>query len=100
MADVDSKTLNEAIVTAIGETAIPGVDEDALRKRFGDERGAALAEEVTRLTREAASTPIEWGSKSLREGVEEILTKFHDHYPDLNPDALNEIGRCVGWTLR
>jgi hypothetical protein len=32
--------------------------------------------------------------------VNDILQRFHKKHPDLSPEALHQIGRCVGWNLR
>lgn len=92
--------LNNAIVAAIADTAIPHVDRDKVVALFGPEAGAILANRVSVLVREAASTPIEWGEMTLAEGVQDILDRFSTAHPELSSEALAEIGRCVGWQLR
>ncbi|BBZ34482.1 hypothetical protein AWB99_00095 [Mycolicibacterium confluentis] len=48
----------------------------------------------------AASMPVEWGTKTLAEGVQDILGRFGAVHPELSVKALAEIGRGVGWRLR
>jgi hypothetical protein len=67
---------------------------------FGEAEGEALNARISDLIREAVSMPIEWGNMTLEEGVNDILRRFHERHPDLSPEALREIGRCVGWNLR
>ncbi|MCV7319464.1 hypothetical protein [Mycolicibacterium confluentis] len=44
--------------------------------------------------------PVEWGTKTLAEGVQDILGRFGAVHPELSVKALAEIGRGVGWRLR
>ncbi|GEM_PF-7025734 len=97
MGDVD---FNEAIVQAIGDRAVPSIDSERLVEIYGDQQGAELADTITALVREATSMPIDWGDMTLAEGVRDILGRFGKKYPELSPQALHEIGRCVGWALR
>jgi len=53
-----------------------------------------------RIVREASSMPIEWGTMSLVEGVNDIMARFSATYPELSREALFQIGRCVGWLWR
>ncbi len=97
---MDASTVNSAIVTAIGDSAIPGVDEQRLVDEYGPEEGSQLASLVRDLVQEAVGMPIVWGDKSLKDGVLEILTSFKKLHPELSSEALHEIGRCVGWNWR
>lgn len=97
---MDSGTLNAAIVAAIKDTAVPHIDREKIYEIFGSDQGEVICTRVADLVREAVSTPIEWGSMTLQEGVEDILQRFHDKHPELSAEALHEIGRCVGWNLR
>lgn len=97
---MDSDTLNAAIVAAIKDTVVPHVDKGKLSEIFGPAEGDLITAQVSDLVREAASTPIEWGSMTLEEGVNDILRRFHTKHPELSRAALHEIGRCVGWNLR
>ncbi|WP_082970972.1 hypothetical protein [Mycobacterium sp. E3298] len=97
---MDTDDLNAAIVVAIADTAVPHVDKQRLTEAYGPEQGERLNAQVSDLVREAASMPIEWGSMTLKEGVDDILRRFHERHPELSPEALHEIGRCVGWNLR
>lgn len=92
--------VNRAVVVGIADSAAPRVDRARIVQEFGDELGAQMADEVESLVREAAATPVEWGTKSLLQVVEEILEEVHRARPELSPDALHEIGRCVGWQWR
>lgn len=95
-----SDIVNEAVVAAIKDTAIPHVDQNRILELYGNERGSGLADRVAALVNEAASMPIEWGQMTLAEGVQDILGRFSARHPELSHDALTEIGRCVGWQLR
>ena len=75
-------------------------DRARIVQEFGAELGPQLADEVESLVREAAASSVKWGTKSLRQVVEEILEEVHRARPELYPDALHEIGRCVGWQWR
>lgn len=97
---VDAATLNAAVVIAIKGSKIPRIDATKLAEEFGQERSEALFQAVSELVREAVRTPIEWGDLTLEQGVNDILRRFHDKHPELSPEALHEIGRCVGWNLR
>lgn len=37
---------------------------------------------------------------TLAEGVNDIISRFSVLHPELSPEALDQIGRCVGWQLR
>jgi hypothetical protein len=97
---MDADDVNRAVIVGVADSAVPRVDRARIIEEFGDERGPQLVETVEQLVREAASTHVEWGSKTLRQGVEEILEGMHRLHPELSADALHEIGRCVGWQLR
>jgi hypothetical protein len=92
--------VNRAVIAGIADSAVPRVDRARIVQEFGDDLGPRMADEVEGLVREAASTHIEWGSKTLREGVDEVLQRMQHVHPELSPEALHEIGRCVGWQLR
>lgn len=93
-------TLNSAIVVAVKDTAVPGVDKTKLLRVFGSAEAEILGVQISDLIREAVSMPIEWGNMTLEEGVNDILRRFHERHPALSAEALHEIGRCVGWNLR
>lgn len=97
---LNSDTLNSAIVIAVKDTAVPRVDKTKLLQAFGPAEGEVLSAQVSDLICEAVSMPIEWGSMTLEEGVNDILGRFHERHPELSAEALHEIGRCVGWNLR
>lgn len=97
---MDPATINAAIVVAIGGTAIPHVDIQKLREVYGPSQAEWLLQRVSELVHEAASIPIEWGDMTLAEGVNDLLQRFHEKHRDLSEEALQEIGRCVGWNLR
>lgn len=97
---MQADVLNRAIVVGLADSAIPRIDRNKITQEFGDVLGPQIADVIEGLVKEAASTHIEWGSKTLREGVEEILDGIHRVHPELSPEALHEIGRCVGWQLR
>ncbi len=44
--------------------------------------------------------PIEWGTMSLVEGVNDLMARYGVMHPELTRDALFQIGRCVGWLWR
>lgn len=44
--------------------------------------------------------PIDWGTMTLAQGVNDIMARFSERYPELSAEALQEIGRCVGWQWR
>ncbi|MDY6997009.1 MAG: hypothetical protein SW019_10455 [Actinomycetota bacterium] len=92
--------MNEAVVAAIKDTAVPHVDRNKILELYGNEPGTDLADRVAALVKEAASMPIEWGQMTLAEGVQDILDRFSTLHPELSHEALREIGRCVGWQLR
>jgi CRP-like cAMP-binding protein len=97
---MNSDSLNSAIVTAIKDSVVPGIDKEKLLQAFGDTEGEALNTQISGLVREAVSMPIDWGIMTLEEGVNDILRRFHERHPELSQEALHEIGRCVGWNLR
>lgn len=97
---MDADRINEAIVTSIGETGIPRVDRQRLIDLYGESEGSVLAERVVAMVQEAVAMPIEWGDMTLAEGVNNIMGRFSQLHPELSPEALQEIGRCVGWNLR
>lgn len=97
---MDADRINQAIVTGIGETGIPRVDRQRLIDLYGESEGSVLAERVVAMVQEAVAMPIEWGDMTLAEGVNNIMGRFSQLHPELSPEALQEIGRCVGWNLR
>lgn len=97
---MDSAVINEAVVAAIKDSAVPRIDKEKLIKKYGTEQGEVLAKKISELVREAVGMPIEWGNMNLEEGVNDIMRRFHDKHPEVSTDALHEIGRCVGWNLR
>ncbi|OAT66983.1 MULTISPECIES: hypothetical protein [Mycobacteroides] len=97
---MNAALINEAIVTSIQDSAIPHVDLQKLTDRYGQDEGAKLGEQVVGIVHEAVAMPIDWGTKTLAEGVNDIMSRFSQKHPELSPDALEEIGRCVGWQLR
>jgi hypothetical protein len=97
---MDSQTINAAIVVAIKDSAVPRIDKDKVIESFGSAQAEELTAKVSELVQEAVGMPIEWGSKTLEEGVNDILQRFHHKHPELSQEALHEIGRCVGWNLR
>lgn len=86
--------VNRAVVVGIADSAVPGVDRARIVKELGGELGPQMADEVESLVREAAATPVEWETKSLRQVVEEVLEEVRRARPELSPDALHEISRC------
>lgn len=97
---VDPSVINTAIVVAIGDTAVPHIDEQKLAETYGPAQAKSLMTQISELVREAVAMPIEWGDKTLAEGVNDILQRFAEKHPELSQKALHEIGRCVGWNLR
>ncbi|TDZ95866.1 hypothetical protein [Mycobacteroides salmoniphilum] len=97
---MDVELINQAIVTSIQDSAIPRVDLQKLIDRYGQDDGANLGDRVIGIVQEAVAMPIDWGTKTLVEGVNDIMGRFSEKHPELSPDALAEIGRCVGWQLR
>lgn len=97
---MDSDTMNAAVVAAIKDTAVPGIDRQKLSDMFGATQGELLGARISELIHEAVSMPIEWGNMTLSEGVNDIMQQFHEKHPDLSQEALREIGRCVGWNPR
>ncbi|WP_237051980.1 hypothetical protein [Mycobacterium avium] len=97
---MDPSVINTAIVVAIGDTAVPHIDEQKLLEMYGPAHAESLTTQISELVREAVAMPIEWGNKTLAEGVNDILQRFHEKHPELSQEALHEIGRCVGWNLR
>ena len=89
--------INRAIVLSIQSSAVPRVDGETLFDAYGDDLGERLSSQVSELVKEAASMPIEWGGMSLAEGVRDIMVRFGERHPELSVEALDEIGRCVGW---
>ena len=98
--DADANRINEAIVASIAESAIPRVDREKLIDLYGRTEGIAVADRVVGIVREAVAMPIEWGDMTLAEGVDDIMGRFSQLHPEISPEALEEIGRCVGWNLR
>ena len=96
----DADVINQAVVAAIKDSAVPRIDKRKLVEVFGTAQGEIIAERILKLVQEAVSMPIEWGNMTLEEGVNDILRRFHDRHPELSQEALHEIGRCVGWNLR
>jgi hypothetical protein len=92
--------INSAIVIAIKETAVPHIDRERLLEVFGAAEGELLSAQISDLVHEAVRMPIEWGTMTLEEGVNDILRRFQERHPELSQEALHEIGRCVGWNLR
>ncbi|BBY95674.1 hypothetical protein MGALJ_53430 [Mycobacterium gallinarum] len=97
---MDADRISEAVVTSIRESAIPGVDRQKLIDRYGESEGSAVADRVIAIVREAVAMPIDWGDMTLAEGVNDIMGRFSQLHPELSSEALEEIGRCVGWNLR
>lgn len=97
---MDADLLNQAIVTSIQDSAIPRVDLQKLTEIYGQAEGARLGDRVVGIVQEAVAMPIDWGTKTLAEGVNDIMGRFSQKHPELSPTALEEIGRCVGWQLR
>ncbi|MBE5477937.1 hypothetical protein E3G68_005291 [Mycobacteroides abscessus] len=97
---MNAERLNEAVVTGIAGSAVPGVDRAAILHVYGPDEGPAIFDEVLALVREAGALPIEWGSMTLVEGVDDIMARFSALHPELDRDALFQIGRCVGWMWR
>jgi hypothetical protein len=97
---MDADMLNNAIVAAIKDSAVPRIDKDKVLQMFGPAQGEVLSAKISELVHEAVSMPIEWGNMSLEEGVNDILQRFRCKHPELSDEALHEIGRCVGWNLR
>lgn len=93
-------TINAAVVLAIKDSAVPKIDEQKLLDVFGVADGQWLVARVSTLVQEAVDMPIDWDNMTLEQGVAHILRCFHGKHPDLSPEALHEIGRCVGWNLR
>lgn len=92
--------INEAVILSISDSAVPAIDRQKLIDRYGEAEGSVIADQVVALVREAAAISIEWGTKTLAEGVNDIIGRFSRLHPELSPEALFEIGRCVGWQLR
>ncbi|MGV0770742.1 hypothetical protein [Mycobacterium sp. DBP42] len=92
--------INEAIVLSISDSAVPRVDREKLIDRYGPKDGSIIADQVLAIVKEAVAMPIEWGSMTLAQGVNDIMARFSVLHPGLSPQALEEIGRCVGWQLR
>jgi hypothetical protein len=97
---MDDAGLSTAIVESISHTAIPDVDEQRLLDIYGVDIGPKIAAEIISLVREANAMPIDWGDKTLVQGVNDIMSRFRKVHPGLTVDALREIGRCVGWNWR
>ncbi|MGA8545903.1 MAG: hypothetical protein WB785_11680 [Mycobacterium sp.] len=97
---MNSDAINTAVVIAIKDSAVPRIDKAKVVEKFGTTQGEVLTTKISDLVREAVGMPIEWGDKTLEEGVNDILERFHDRHPELSQEALHEIGRCVGWNLR
>lgn len=97
---VNPDLINDAIVLSISDSAVPRVDHKKLLDRYGAKDGSAIADRVLAIVKEAVAMPLEWGNMTLAQGVHDIMTRFSALHPDLSPQALWEIGRCVGWQLR
>lgn len=97
---MDSDRINEAIVVGIEGSAVPQVDRERLVAFYGKAGGSALADRVVELVREAVAMPIVWGDMTLAEGVNDIMGRFGQLHPELSPEAMDEIRRCVGWNFR
>lgn len=97
---VSVNVLNEAIVKSISGSAVPGVNRQTILDTYGPQDGPAIVDEVMALVNEAGSMPIEWGNMTLVEGVNDIMARFSALHPELERDALFQIGRCVGWLWR
>jgi len=93
-------SLSEAVVVGISGSAVPGVSRDRILEVYGPVDGPVVFDEVVALVREAVAMPIEWGTMSLVEGVNDIMVRFSGVHPELSREALFEIGRCVGWQWR
>lgn len=65
---MDADRINEAVVTSIRESAMPGVDRQKLIDRYGEIEGSAVADRVIAIVREAVAMPIDWGDMTLAEG--------------------------------
>ncbi|KUH84624.1 hypothetical protein [Mycobacterium sp. IS-1556] len=97
---MDAQTVNEAVLIGMSESAIPRVDRQKLIDHYGEDEGNVAADRVIELVREAVAMPIDWGTMTLAEGVNDIIGRFSQRHPELSSAALEEIGRCVGWQLR
>lgn len=97
---MDLELLNQAIVLSIADSAIPKVDRQKLIDNYGPTQGGIIADQVLAIVTEAVAMPIEWANMTLVQGVDDIMTRFSERHPKLSPQALEEIGRCVGWQLK
>lgn len=96
----DPSIINSAIIAAIKGSDIPQIDQQKIIEVFGPSASGALSAQVVALVQEATRMPIEWGDMTLEQGVNDILRRFHELHPEISPEALHEIGRCVAWHLR
>ncbi|OMC03920.1 hypothetical protein A5733_22810 [Mycobacterium sp. NS-7484] len=97
---MNSDLISEAIILSISGSAIPRVDREKLMDRYGPKDGSVIADQILEIVKEAVAMPLEWGNKPLAQGVNDIMVRFGGLHPELSPQALREIGRCVGWQLR
>ncbi|TDZ76261.1 hypothetical protein [Mycobacteroides salmoniphilum] len=97
---MDADLLNQAIVTSIQDSAIPQVHLQKLTEMYGQAEGARLSDRVVGVVQEAVAMPIDWRTKPLAEGINNIMGRFSQKHPELSSAALQEIGRCVGRQLR
>ncbi|WP_082960374.1 MULTISPECIES: hypothetical protein [unclassified Mycobacterium] len=97
---MDDNALNEPIVIAIKDSAVPRIDKQKLVERYGAGLGETLASEIATIIQEAVKMPIEWGGMTLEEGMNDIMKRFARFHPELSKEALHEIGRCVAWNWR
>ena len=96
----DGAELSAVIVEAIGHMGAPRVDQGRLVELHGEVEGERLAALVQQLVNEAGAIPIDWGDKTLLQGVNEIMAVFRARHPDISVPALQELARCVGWSWR
>ncbi|BBY28664.1 hypothetical protein [Mycolicibacterium sediminis] len=97
---MDENDLSDAVVEAMTHTAVPHVDSARLIAVHGGVEGRKLAAAVLHLVQEANAMPIEWGDKTLVQGVNDVMSRYRAMHPGLSADALREIGRCVAWNWR
>lgn len=97
---MNADLINEAVIVSVSEAAIPRVDRQKLLDRYGESEGSVIADHVIALVREAVAMPIDWGTMTFAEGVDDIVSRFSQLHPELSSEALEEIGRCVAWQLR
>jgi hypothetical protein len=92
---ISDDDLSNAVVVflGLGSASSPRQNRDDLAGKFGPEKGAELASQVTALVHEMNGLAIDWSVQSLESAGDIIRKEMHRRHPDLSDKAL----RALAW---